>query len=196
MTALPKKKRYTEAEYLALERAADYKSEFYNGELFAMSGAKYPHNRVKDNLASKLNQQLEGGPCVALTSDMKLKVEATGLIAYPDIVAFCGEPKFLDDSNDVLLNPVLVVEVLSPSTEKYDRRVKLRHYQQIPTVKDIVLIAQDEPFCERFTRQADGSWSIVTSIDLTEELALTCVPARVPLAAIYAGLTFPTESPG
>ncbi|MBY0513178.1 MAG: Uma2 family endonuclease [Gemmataceae bacterium] len=190
MTALPKEK-YTEAEYLARERAAEYKSEFLDGEIFAMSGASYFHNLVKENLVGELFQQLKGSPCRTLSSDMKVKVEATGLIAYPDVVALCGEPKFLDDRRDVLLNPVVVVEVLSPSTEKYDRRVKLRHYQRIPTLTDVVLMSQDEPFCERLTRQDNGTWVAAHLTELTEELTFGGIPARVPLAAIYAGLTFP-----
>jgi Uma2 family endonuclease len=190
MTAVPKKK-HTEAEYLALERTAEYKSEFYDGEIFAMSGAIYFHNRAKENLVGELHPQLKGGPCFTVSSDMKVKVEATGLFAYPDVVMVCGEPKFLDDKTDVILNPVVVVEVLSPSTERYDRRTKLRHYQQIPSLKEIVLVAQDEPFCERFVRQPDGVWGHTTATGLDDELAFATVPARVRLAALYAGVTFP-----
>lgn len=190
MTAVPKPK-YTEAEYLALERAAEYKSEFYNGEIFAMAGAKYEHNVVKENIARHLGNQLVGGPCRTLTSDMKVKVEATGLIAYPDIVVFCGEPQFLDDRRDVLLNPLIVVEVLSPSTERYDRRTKLRHYQQIPTLMEVVLVSPEEPFVERFARRTDATWSVEAAIELDEALAFASVPVRVPLRAIYAGLTIP-----
>lgn len=194
MTAVPKKK-YTEAEYLALERAAEYKSEFYDGVIFAMAGAKHNHNRAKDNLAGELYSQLKGGPCYPLTSDMKVKVESTGLIAYPDIVVICGEAMFLDDRSDVLLNPRIAIEVLSPSTEKYDRRTKLRHYQQIPTLMEVVLVSPDEPFCERYARRADGTWSAETSIELDEALAFASIPVRVPLSAIYAGIPLPEVPP-
>ena len=194
MSAVPKKK-CTEAEYLALEQAAEFKSEFYNGEIFAVSGASYFHNRAKENLVGELHPQLKGGPCFTLSSDMKVKVEATGLFAYPDVVVVCGEPAFLDDRTDVILNPAIVVEVLSPSTEKYDRRTKLRHYQQIPSVREIVLVAQDEPFCERFARQADGSWTVTTAVRMDDELTFPAVPARVRLSDIYAGVTFPDTPP-
>jgi Uma2 family endonuclease len=193
MSAVPKKK-YTEAEYLAIEREAEYKSEFYNGEIFAMAGATYDHNRVKDNLASALNRQLTGGPCYALTSDMKVKVKATGLFAYPDIVVMCDPPEFLDETKTVLLNPAVVVEVLSPSTEKYDRGTKFRHYQRVSSLREIVLVAQDEPVCERFVRQADGTWNLATATHLEEDLIFVTIPARVRLSEIYAGITFP-EAP-
>jgi Uma2 family endonuclease len=194
MSAVPKKK-YTEAEYLAIERAAEFKSEFYNGEMFAMAGATYDHNRVKDNLASALNQQGNGGPCFALTSDMKVKVGPTSLYAYPDIVVVCGSPDFLNDTKDTLLNPAVVIEVLSPSTEKYDRGAKFRHYQQVPSLREIVLVAQDEPVCERFVRQPDGTWNLATVTRLEDELIFITIPARVRLSDIYSGVTFP-ETPG
>ena len=203
MSAVPKKK-YTEAEYLAIERAAEFKSEFYAGELFplhgppgplGMAGATYDHNRVKENLVGELHPQLKGGPCFTLSSDMKVKVEATGLLAYPDIMVVCGEPRFLDDKKDVLLNPAILVEVLSPSTQSYDRGAKFRHYQQIPSLQEIVLVAQDEPVCERFVRQPDGTWNLATATRLEDELVFVTVPARVRLGDIYAGTTFP-ETPG
>ena len=149
MSAIAKKK-LTETEYLAIERAAGFRSEFYNGEMFAMAGAKFPHNRIKDNLAGQIYAQLAGGPCYPLVSDMRVKVLKTGLQTYPDILIVCGEPEFPDaETTDVLLNPSAIVEVLSPSTEKYDRGSKFRQYQQIETLKEIVLVAQDEPVIER-----------------------------------------------
>ena len=195
MSAIAKKK-LTEAEYLAIERAAEFRSEFYNGEMFAMAGAKFPHNRIKDNLAGQIYAQLAGGPCYPLVSDMRVKVVKTGLQTYPDILIVCGEPEFPDaETTDVLLNPSAIVEVLSPSTEKYDRGSKFRQYQQIETLKEIVLVAQDEPVIERFVRQEDESWALTATTGLDGVFAFGTVPVRVPLAVIYAGVTFP-EAPG
>ncbi len=194
MTAGPKPK-LTEEEYLAIEEEAEFKSEFYRGEMFAMSGASYSHNLAKDNLAGELHQQLKGGPCRKTTSDMKVRVNRTGLYTYPDVVIICGEPEFLEGRDDVILNPAVVVEVLSPSTEKYDRGVKFRHYEQIPSLREIVLVAQDEPVCERFVRQPDGTWNRLLVTGLDGELVFATVPARVRLADVYAGVTFPETPP-
>jgi Uma2 family endonuclease len=194
MTALPKPK-LTETEYLAIEEKAEFKSEFYRGEMFAMSGASYDHNRAKDNLARHLNNQLDGGPCSAVTSDMKVKVDATGLFVYPDVVVVCGEPRFLAGRRDVLLNPAVVIEVLSPSTEAYDRGAKFRQYEQVPSLREIVLVAQDEAVCERYVRQPDGTWVRSAVTRLEDELVFATVPARIRLADVYAGVTFPEAPP-
>lgn len=190
MTAVPRPK-LTEAEYLAIEEKAEHKSEFYRGEMFAMSGASLPHSRIKDNLARHLNNQWDGGPCFAVTSDLKVKVNRTGLYTYPDVVVVCGEPEYLPGRTDVILNPSAVVEVLSPSTESYDRGAKFKHYEQVPTIREIVLVGQDEPAAERFVRQPDGTWNRLLVAGLDAELAFATVPARVRLADIYAGVTFP-----
>lgn len=194
MSAVAKKK-LTEAEYLAIERAAEHRSEFYNGEMFAMAGAKYPHNRIKDNLAMQIGAQLAGGPCFPLISDMRVKVEKTGLLTYPDILIVCGEPQFPDaETTDVLVNPSVIVEVLSPSPERYDRGPKFRKYQSIETLKEIVLVSQDEPVIERFVRQSADSWEFTNTAGLENEFAFGTVPVRTPMAAIYAGITFPEPS--
>jgi len=186
------KEKLTEAEYLAIERAAEFRSEFYNGEMFAMAGAKYPHNRIKDNLAVRIGVQLAGGPCYPLVSDMRVKVLKTGLHTYPDILIVCGEPEFPDaDTTDVLVNPSVIVEVLSPSTERYDRGSKFRQYQMIDSLKEIVLVAQDEPVVERFVRQSQASWEFTNTEGLENEFAFGTVPVRVPMTEIYAGITFP-----
>ena len=186
------KLKLTEAEYLVRERVADFRSEFYNGEMFAMAGAKYPHNRIKDNVAVQIGAQLAGSTCYPLVSDMRIKIEKTGLLTYPDILVVCGEPQFPDAATtDVLLNPTVIVEVLSPSTERYDRGIKFRQYQQIDSLKEIVLFAQDEPLVERFLRQADESWALISTTRLDEEFAFGSIPVRIPMAAIYAGISLP-----
>lgn len=196
MSAVPKPERkMTEAEYLAVERAAETKSEFHDGVMYAMSGARFAHNLVKDNLACHLNNQLAGRSCRALTSDMRVKVMATGFQAYPDVVVFRGPPEFDGDRTDILVNPTVLVEVLSDSTEQYDRGFKFRNYQQIPSLREYVLVAQDEAVVERFVRQADGSWGHTAAVGLAAELAFATVPARVSLADLYAGVDVP-ETPG
>jgi Uma2 family endonuclease len=188
MTAVRKPARLTAAEYLARERAAAFKSEFYDGELFAMAGARYPHNRIKENLVIRVGGQLLGGPCQTLSSDQRVKVSATGLYCYPDLVVVCGTPEFEDGERDTLLNPRVVIEVLSESTERYDRTTKFRHYQQVPSVAEYVLVSQDEALVERFVRQADGAWGRVAFDGPDAELVFATIPARVPLRDVYAGV--------
>jgi Uma2 family endonuclease len=194
MSAAPKSK-LVPAEYLAIERRARFKSEYFNGEMFAMAGASYEHNRAKDNLAAALNTAVQGGPCFALTSDMRVKISATGLYTYPDIVVVCGEPAFEDDTHDTLLNPQVIVEVLSDSTEGYDRGATFRHYQLIPEFQEYILVSQDEPLCERFVRQPDDSWLLTKVSNLDGELRFATIQFRIKLSAVFAGVDFP-ETPG
>jgi Uma2 family endonuclease len=184
----------TPQAYLAQERRADYKSEYLRGEVFAMAGASYEHTLSKDNLARHAGNQLADGPCRILTSDMRVKVEATGLYTYPDIAIVCEEPRFEDEVFDTLLNPRTLVEVLSDSAEKYDRGAKFAHYRQIPSLQEYVLVAQDQPLVERFVRQADGSWLMTAFEGLSQTLAFTSVPVQVSLAEIYRGITFPEHA--
>jgi Uma2 family endonuclease len=178
-------------EYLVRERRADFRSEFYRGEMFAMAGASWEHTLIKDNLARETGNQLKAGPCRAVTSDLRVKVTATELYTYPDIVVVCDEPKFEDDHFDTLLNPRVLVEVLSDSTEKYDRGTKFAHYRQIPSLQEYVMVAQDRPLVERYVRQADATWVLTVFDDLTQTFAFASIPAQVALAEIYRGVTFP-----
>lgn len=190
MSAVPKQK-LTEAEYLAIERAAPFRSEFYRGEMFAMAGATYDHNRAKENLVFELMSRFKSGPCRTLSSDMKVKVSATGLYTYPDVLIVCGPPEFDGGGRDCLLNPKVVIEVLSDSTERYDRGEKFRQYQRVESMTEYVLVSQDEPLVEVFARQPDGTWLLTTASGLAAELVLASVSARVPLADVYTGVTFP-----
>jgi Uma2 family endonuclease len=194
MSAAPKPK-FTPAEYLALERKAAFKSEYLNGEMFAMAGANRVHVIIRDNFAGELHAVLKGTPCRAYSVDMRVKVDATGLFTYPDIAIVCGMPQFEDDAFDTLLNPRAIVEVLSDSTEKYDRGTKFRHYRQIASLQEYVLVAQDEPLVERHVRQPDGSWLLTEFAALDRVFEFASVPARVPLAEIYRDVTFPETPP-
>ena len=184
----------TPAEYLARERAAEFRSEFFRGEMFEMAGASLNHSLIKGNLACETGNQLKDGPYVVLTSDMRVKVSATGLYTYPDIVIVCGEPELEDKVHDTLLNPRVIVEVLSDSTEKYDRGTKFGHYRQLPSVQEYVLVAQGHPQVERFVRQPDETWLLTTFSGLTQLFDYAAVPAKVALAEIYRGVSL-SETP-
>jgi Uma2 family endonuclease len=188
------KPKLTPAEYLAIERKEDWKSEFRDGEMVAMPRLSWAHILIKDSFAAEVGRQLKGGPCCVLTSTMRVKVFATGLYTYPDAVIACGRPEFEDDRRDTLLNPQVIVEVLSESTESYGRGAKFRHYQRIASLREYVLITQDEAVCERFVRQADGTWVLSTVTGLNGELVLATVPARVSLADVYRGVEFPATT--
>ena len=181
-------------EYLARERCADWRSEFYRGEMFAMAGASWEHTLIKDNLAREAGNRLKDGPCRVVTSDLRVKVSATGLYTYPDLVIVCGEPQFEDQVQDTLLNPRVIVEVLSDSTEKYDRGTKFGHYRQLASLQEYVLVAQDRALVERFVRQADDTWVLTAFSDLTGTFDFGSVAAAIPLAEICRGVQFP-ETP-
>jgi len=189
------KKLLSPEEYLAQERLATYRSEYYRGELFAMAGGSFEHCLVKDNLAAEARQQLKASPCRVMTSDLRVKVTTTGLYTYPDIVIVCDQPQFEDDVFDTLLNPRALVEVLSDSTEKYDRGVKFGHYRQIPSLQEFVLAAQDRPLIERYERQPDGKWLLTAFSALSETFEFASIPVRIPMGEIYSGVVFP-ENPG
>jgi len=183
-------RRISPQEYLAQEPRADFKSEYLHGEVFAMAGATYEHTVIKDNFAREIGNQLKGGPCRPLTSDMRVKVNATGLYTYPDIAIVGDKPQFEDEVFDTLLNPRVVVEVLSDSTEKYDRGAKFGHYRQIPPLQEYVLVAQDRPLVERYVRQSDNSWLLTVFEGQSSTFAFNSIPVRVPLSEIYNGVEF------
>jgi Uma2 family endonuclease len=176
-------KRYTPEEYLALERKAKYKSEYCNGFITAMSGASRDHNRIAGNFYRKISDQLEDGPCEAFVNDMRVRVTPTGLYTYPDVVV-CGEAQFLDDELDTLLNPTLIVEVLSPSTEGYDRGDKFSHYRRLDSLREYLLIAQNEVMVERHVRKGK-KWVVTKYQDMEETLVLESIGCAVPLRQIY-----------
>ena len=190
MSASPKT-RLSELQYLAVENAAAFRSEFYDGEMFAMAGATPGHNTIRENLGGELYARIKGGRCRSYSVDQRVKVERTGLYTYPDILIVCGTPQVAWDDPMSIVNPTAIIEVLFPSTEKYDRGAKFRNYRQIPTLVEYILVAQDEAVCERFIRQADGSWGYVSFVGLADTLAFHSVPADVPLADIYAGIELP-----
>jgi len=159
--------------------------------MFAMAGANRQHIRARDNLAGELHNQLKTTPCEPYSVDMRVKVDPTGLYTYPDIAIVCGEPQFEDREADTLLNPRLIIEVLSDSTENYDRGAKATQYKRIPSLQEYVLVSQREPLIERFVRQQDDSWNVTEFSGLDATLEFASVPAKVALAEIYRGVEFP-----
>ncbi len=184
------KSTYTVEEYLALERAAEYKSEYLGGEIFAMSGASEPYNTITINIAGALHTQFRGRPCRVYASDMRVRVTSAGLYTYPDVVAVYGPREFADDQRDTLLNPTLICEVLSPSTEAYDRGKKFGHYRRLESLQDYLLVAQDEARVEHYTRQGDA-WLLYEARDLGDTIGLPSVESELALAAIYENVEFP-----
>jgi Uma2 family endonuclease len=193
MSAVPKR-LLTAQEYLAQERQAEFRSEFLRGEVFAMAGTSWEHCLITDNVAGEARNQLKGGACRVVTSNLRVKIAATGLYTYPDLVFVCEPPQFEDGEFDTLLNPRAIVEILSDSTEKYDRGAKFGHYRQIPSLQEYVLIAQDQALCERYVRRPDESWVLTVFSGIERVAEFTSVPVRIPLADVYQGVKFP-EAP-
>jgi Uma2 family endonuclease len=181
----------TPEQYLEIERKAEFKSEYYQGEMFAMAGAKEAHNLLVANLIRELGQQLRSRPCRVYPSDMRVRVSATGLYTYPDVVVVRGEPRFLDEQQDTLLNPSLVVEVLSPSTEAYDRGRKSEHYRLIESLGEYLLVASDRLSADLYTRQPDGRWLLASAGRLEDSLDLESAGCRLALADLYEKVGLP-----
>ena len=188
MSAVPK--LITPEQYLVQERAAAFKSEFLRGEVFAMAGGSPNHSLIAANFVGACWQSLKGKPCKVFTSDLRVKVNVSGLYTYPDASIVCGELQFDDAQKDTLTNPTVLIEVLSESTEKYDRGAKSGHYRQIAALQEIVLISQDEPLVERFTRQANGGWLLIESRELSDEVHLESVGISITLSELYRGVAF------
>jgi Uma2 family endonuclease len=189
-------RRYTEAEYLAIERDVETKHEYYRGEMFAMSGASRQHNRITVNISALFHDQLKNRKCEHFINDMRVKVEASSLYTYPDVVITCHEPRFLDQNVDTLLNPQVIIEVLSDSTEKYDRGKKFEQYRTIPSLREYVLISQDRAHIDRFALNEQGQWVLNDASGLDAVIELVTIGCRLPLAEVYAKVEFdPTPDP-
>ena len=178
------------AEYLKIERAAELRHEFFNGEMFAMSGGSAKHSLIKMNVGAELRTQLKGQPCTAFDSDLRIQIPPTGLYTYPDVSVVCGELEFDDDQHDTVLNPALLVEVLSDSTEAYDRGKKFEHYRRIASLREYVLISQKSPTIERYLRNADDTWTLTAVIGVDASIHLSAIDATLSLAEVYDRVTF------
>jgi Uma2 family endonuclease len=178
--------RWTEAEYLAFERASDAKHEYYDGQVYDMVGASYRHNLIAANAHFALRAALGERSCVVLQSDQRVKLQRA--YVYPDVVVVCGAPQLADQ--DTLLNPTAIVEVLSPATEAHDRGMKWERYQRLESLQDYLLIAQDAPKVDHFGRQGERQWLLTAHEGLTAVVKLLGLNIQLPLAAIYANITF------
>lgn len=186
MPAQAKTTYITIEEYLSLERQTDYKNEYFAGEIFAMSGASEEHNLISGNVFAELHVQLKKRPCKVYNNDMRVKVSPTGLYTYPDIVAVCGQSRFDDKQKDTLLNPTVIIEVLSPSTEDYDRGDKFdKHYRTIDSLQEYVLIAQEKCHIEHRIRQTNDQWLVSKLNHFSDTLELRSIQCSMVLSDIY-----------
>jgi Uma2 family endonuclease len=181
---------FTAEQYLDLERHSEIRHEFLDGTVYAMSGGSPTHSAICFNLATTLGVQLRGTRCKGFSSDMKVRAGDASLYAYPDLTVVCGEPLLHDDHGDVLLNPVVIFEILSRSTESYDRGEKFERYKTIETLTDYVLVSQDRPRLEHFSRQPDGTWSLTEVSALESSLDIASINCRLPLAEVYDRIEF------
>lgn len=188
MSALPKHTP-TPAEYLEQERAADYKSEYIAGEIFAMSGAKLNHNRVQTNLIRSIGNHLVNRPCDVLGSDMKVWIDDAESFVYPDLSGLCGDFDFYDEREDVYTNPQFVIEILSASTESYDRGKKFLYYQTLASLQEYVLVSQDKMIVETF-RKNGSDWIYHVYKNEDDSLRLESVDCEVRLSEIYRNVKF------
>lgn len=186
--------KYTAGEYLAMERESAEKHEFLDGNIYVMAGASRRHNLIVLNLGGELRNALRGRPCETYPSDMRVRVSATGLYTYPDVTVVCGEPEFEDDAVDTLLNPTVLVEVLSPSTADYDRGAKFEHYRSLPSVREILLVDQDRVHVMRYQRQDDGNWLLSETREVTDSIELSSLAVELELSEVYARVQFDGES--
>ena len=180
------KARLTVEEYLAIERQAPCKSEYFDGEMFAMAGASRRHNLIALNIGAELRTQLRQRPCEVYTSDMRVKISRTGLYTYPDVAVVCEEPLFEDTDVDTLLNPIVLVEVLSPSTADYDRGGKFEQYRTLPSLQVYLLVAQEQCHVVHYTSQQDNTWLLAETSDMQDGIHLPSIRCDLLLSEIYA----------
>ncbi len=189
MATVPKSS-LTPQQYLAQERNAEFKSQYFRGEMFAMAGASREHNLIVANIVRELGNALKGRRCEVYPSDMRVKVAKSGLYTYPDATVVCTEPEFEDDQFDTLTNPTVLFEVLSDSTESYDRGGKFRRYREIDSLKEYVMISQDQASVECYLRQAGGQWLLKETQSLQESVTFESIQVTISLAELYRNVSF------
>ena len=183
-------KKMSPEEFLAFERASDIRHEYIGGQIIAMSGARRNHNVIAANLCTEISNNIEDKNCEIYVADMRVFLPETSEYAYPDITVVCGEPVFQDDVLDTLLNPVVIIEVLSDSTEAYDRGLKFRLYRSIKTLREYILVSPNQPRIEKYVLHGDGFWMLSETVGLDSALALESINAKIPLSKIYRKITF------
>jgi Uma2 family endonuclease len=181
----------TPEQYLEIERKAEVKSEYYNGEMFAVAGGSERHGVIISNIVGELRQQLKGRPRRVVSSDLRLRVLPSGLYTYPDVMVVCGESQYDDDQKDTLLNPIVLVEVLSPSTRDYDIGRKFQFYRGLASVRDYITVAQDRPYIVQWTREKDKRGALSEFNDLSESVQLTSIDCVLKLSEVYDKVDWP-----
>ncbi len=183
----------TPEEYLEIERAAQNRHEYYNGRMYAMAGGSYWHGVISGNLVGELRSALKSRACTVTPSDLRVCVAANGLYTYPDIVVVCNEPKFVDRRSDTVLNPSLLIEVLSPSTELADREFKAKLYQQMGSLREYAFVAQTKALVEVYRRSPEGGWPLAEFVGVDAVARFDSIEVSVPLAEIYSKVQFGEE---
>lgn len=190
MSVAEQARKLTEVEYLALEREAEFKSEFFEGEMFAMAGGSPMHSLIGTNVAIEFGLRLKGRPCVPFNADLRIKVEESGLLTYPDLSVICGPLQFAAGTDDTVTNPTLIAEVLSDSTENYDRATKFDHYKRIPSLREYLLVRQKEPVIEQYIRQKGADWLYRQAAGMDATLTIPSLEITISLAEIFANVKF------
>jgi Uma2 family endonuclease len=191
------RRRYTLEEYFELERNSEEKWEYWDGEVFCMSGASLAHNQITIHIISEADRQLRKRGCQVFGPDMRIKVPAYPVYRYPDVSALCGKPEIERVGGlDLLTNPVLIVEVLSPSSEAFDRGDKFTYYKSIPSFSEYLLVAQHRPHVSQFVQGEGGVWTFVEYNDVNEVVRCASVPCELPLAEVYRDVDFETAERG
>ena len=193
MTALPKKRKYTPEEYLALEEKAEFRSEYWNGEIVAMAGGTENHNTITLNIATNLRAKLRG-KCRVFAIDVKVWIDIWNSFVYPGVFVICGESQYHSNRQDILTNPHLIVEVLSEGTKAFDKGDKFLAYQSVASLQEYVLIDQNKYLVEQFIKQTDGSWKYFATIGRESELNLYSVNQTLNLGEIYDSVEFEEEN--
>ena len=175
----------TPEEYLEIERAADHKSEYYEGEMFAMAGGSLRHAWIIMNIGGELRQQLKGRPYFITASDLRLRVSPTGLYTYPDVMVVCGEPQYAGDQKDTLLNPSVIIEVLSDSTRDYDLGRKFQHYRTLSSLREYLMVAQDKPHIDHWLRQDENRGMLTEYNGLSQSITLPSIECVLALSEVY-----------
>jgi len=190
MSAVPETKLLSIEEYLTLEEEAEVKHEYYQGEIFAMAGGTIAHNQIVRNTLTSIDQFLKDSNCEVFPSDIKVHVEAVNLFTYPDISIVCGEIERLNNRNDVITNPVVIIEVLSENTQNYDRGNKFRLYRSLPSLKEYILVSSLEVLVERCTKQATGFWNLREAADPEDAFLIETIGFSCPIKELYRNVTF------
>lgn len=184
-----KKEKFTADEYLAMEEVAHSKSEYYRGEIFALSGGTWDHSVITSNLNRLLGNSLAGTACRVVNGDLRIHVKSKDLYTYPDVSVVCGRPRFVERRTDTLLNPVVIVEVLSPSTREYDRGAKFALYKGIPSLREYILVDSERVYVESF-RLRGTEWVVASFEGLDRALHFEALDCEIPLQSLYEDVTW------